>query len=467
MKKTGLNKVLNSAEVLIMAFGAMIGWGWVVSSGEWIESAGVFGTAIGFVIGGITIYFVGMCYAELTSAMPAGGELLFSYKALGKNVAFICSWTMLLSFVGVVCFEACSLPTVIQFIFPSFLKGYLYSVGECDIYFSWLLLACIIAGLITFTNIKGLKAAMKLQTVLTAMIALAGIILVAASVLMGDSSNLKGQLFLSSDPLDSIKGCLSVAAVAPFFLFGFDVIPKAAEEINVPLRKVGKILLLSIILAVSFYALVVIAIGFALDKNGIAASSQGLGLAAADALSKLFNSKAMANVVIIGGICGIVTSWNSFLIGGSRTMYYMARANMLPSPLGRLHQKYQSPSGAILLIGIISAAAPFFGRQMLVWISNASSFACCIAYFISSLSFLVLRVKEPLMARPFKVKHWKTVGFSAMLLSTLMILGFVLPNTGADLSFQEWIIILTWSVFGLLFYLFSRAKYKERFGRIV
>lgn len=467
MEKTGLNKVLNGAEVLIMAFGAMIGWGWVVSSGEWIESAGVFGTAIGFIIGGITIYFVGMCYAELTSAMPAGGELLFSYKALGKNPAFVCSWTMLLSFIGVVCFEACSLPTVIQYIFPGFLKGYLYTVADFDIYLSWLLLASAVAVIITYMNIKGLKAAMKLQTVLTAVIAVVGIVLVAASAFKGDSANLKGQMFVSSEPLNNIKGCLSVAAVAPFFLFGFDVIPKAAEEINISLRKVGKILLLSIVLAVSFYALVVVAIGFALDKNGIAASSQGLGLAAADALSKLFNSKAMANVVIIGGICGIVTSWNSFLIGGSRTMFYMARANMIPNCLGRLHPKYQSPSNAILLIGIISLIAPFFGRQMLVWISNASSFACCIAYFISSLSFIILRRTDPNMDRPFKIKHWKAVGGSAVLLSGFMILSFILPCSGAGLAYQEWLIILLWSSLGLLFYLFSRAKYKERFGRIV
>lgn len=467
MEKSGLNKVLNGAEVLMMAFGAMIGWGWVVSSGEWIESAGVLGTTIGFIIGGITIYFVGMCYAELTSAMPGGGELLFSYKALGKNAAFICSWAMLLSFVGVVCFEACSLPTIIQYIFPDFLKGYLYTIAGFDVYFSWLLLAAIIAILITYLNIKGLKAAMKLQTVLTSVIAIVGIVLVASSAFSGKSANLEGQVFVSSEPIANIKGCLSVAAVAPFFLFGFDVIPKAAEEINVPLRKVGKILILSIVLAVSFYALVVLAIGYALDKNSIANSSQGLGLVAADAMAKLFNSKAMADVIIIGGICGVVTSWNSFLIGGSRTMYYMARANMIPAYLGKLYPKYNSPANAVILIGAISIIAPFFGKQMLLWISEASSFACCIAYFLSSLSFLILRKKEPDLNRPFKVKHWKSVGITAMILSGFMILSFIIPGAGASLTSQEWIIILLWSALGFVFYLASRLKYKDRFGLVV
>ena len=30
-----------------------------------------------------------------------------------------------------------------------------------------------------------------------------------------------------------------------------------------------------------------------------------------------FGSSIMAKVLIIGGLCGIITSWNSFLIGGS------------------------------------------------------------------------------------------------------------------------------------------------------
>lgn len=38
-KKSEFNKVLNAWDVLVIAFGAMIGWGWVVSTGGWIERA--------------------------------------------------------------------------------------------------------------------------------------------------------------------------------------------------------------------------------------------------------------------------------------------------------------------------------------------------------------------------------------------------------------------------------------------
>ena len=45
-KKSEFNKVLNAWDVLVIAFGAMIGWGWVVSTGGWIEKGGVLATAL-------------------------------------------------------------------------------------------------------------------------------------------------------------------------------------------------------------------------------------------------------------------------------------------------------------------------------------------------------------------------------------------------------------------------------------
>ena len=44
-KTSEFDKVLGAWDILVIAFGAMIGWGWVVSSGNWIESGGVLGAA--------------------------------------------------------------------------------------------------------------------------------------------------------------------------------------------------------------------------------------------------------------------------------------------------------------------------------------------------------------------------------------------------------------------------------------
>ncbi|MBT8437470.1 MAG: amino acid permease, partial [Gammaproteobacteria bacterium] len=53
-------RVLNGKEVLALAFGAMIGWGWVVLTGGWIESAGASGAMIAFLIGGIAVVLIGL-----------------------------------------------------------------------------------------------------------------------------------------------------------------------------------------------------------------------------------------------------------------------------------------------------------------------------------------------------------------------------------------------------------------------
>ncbi len=457
---------MSSTDILVVAFGAMIGWGWVVSSGRWIQNAGVIGTLLGFIIGGIMIYFVGMTYAELTPAMPkVGGEHVFSHKAFGPTGSFICTWALILSYIGVVCFEAVSLPTIIQYIFPSFSQGYMYTVAGSDVYATGVILASVFTIGIIVVNILGIKAASILQTVLTITIAAVGIILVIASALNGSADNLEGQVIIG-EGIGSVKNVLSVAVVAPFFLFGFDVIPQVAEEINIPLKKIAKVLLMSIICAVVFYGLVVFAVGYALNSEGISKAMEGSGLVTAFAMEKVFNSAVMAKVLIIGGLCGVITSWNSFLIGGSRAIFSMAESKMIPGRFAKLHSKHKTPVNALLLIGVLSLAAPFFGRTMLIWISDAASFACCLAYCMVSLSFLVLRKKAPDLKRPYKVKNYKFVGITASGLSGLMVVLYLIPNSGCSMTKEEWCIVGGWAILGLCFYLICKRHYKGDFGKI-
>ena len=399
-------------------------------------------------------------------AMPkVGGEHVFSHKAFGPTGSFICTWALILSYIGVVCFEAVSLPTIIQYIFPSFSQGYLYTVAGSDVYVTGVAVASFFTIGIIVLNILGIKAASIFQTILTIVIAAVGIVLVVASAINGSSENLEGQVIVG-EGFGSVKNILSVAVVAPFFLFGFDVIPQVAEEINVPLKKIAKVLLLSIICAVVFYGLVVFAVGYALNKEEIAAAMEGSGLVTAFAMEKVFNSAVMAKVLIIGGLCGVITSWNSFLIGGSRAIFSMAESKMIPGRFSKLHKKHKTPTNALLLIGVLSLAAPFFGKQMLVWISDAASLACCLAYLMVSMSFVILRKKEPELHRPFKVKHYKFVGITASVLSGFMVAMYLIPGSGATLTWQEFIIVGGWALLGIIFYVMCKRKYKHEFGHI-
>ncbi len=435
-KKSEFNKVLNAWDILVIAFGAMIGWGWVVSTGGWIEKGGVLGAALGFVIGGIMIFFVGMTYAELTAAMPqCGGEHVFSYRAMGATGSFICTWMIVLGYVSV----------------------------AFDIYASWLIVAIVVAFLIMMINIIGAKTAAILQTVLTCIIGGAGILLIVASVINGSVDNLNGQMFAGASAGVNIKAIIGVAALSPFYFIGFDVIPQAAEEINVPAKKIGKILVLSVVLAVIFYALVIVV----MNSGAIVASQEATGLVTADAMAAAFHTKVMAKVIIVGGMCGIVTSWNSFLLGGSRAMYSMAESYMIPKFFAKLHPKHKTPVNSLILIGALTMLAPFAGRKMLVWISDAGNFGCCFAYCMVALSFMILRKKEPDMPRPYKVPAYKFFGTMAVIMSGFMVAMYCIPGSGGNLILQEWLIVLGWCALGVVFYVICKKKYKESFGILV
>ncbi|MEW9936220.1 APC family permease [Clostridium butyricum] len=452
MEDSKFERVLSKKDIFAIAFGAMIGWGWVVMAGDWIKGAGTLGSIMAFIIGGIMVLFVGLTYAELTAAMPqCGGEHVFSLRALGKNGSFVCTWAIILGYVGVVAFEACAFPTVIQYICSGFLKGYMYTIAGFDIYASWVAVGVIASIIITIINYFGAKSAAKLQTILTISIAAIGVALVAASGFSGNIENTK-PLFT-----DGVGGILTVAVMTPFMFVGFDVIPQAAEEINVPFKKIGKIMILSIVMAVIWYIMIIIAVSMVMTKSQLDTST----LVTADAMKNaFFGSEMAAKVVIIGGMAGIVTSWNSFFMGGSRAIYSLAESKMLPGFLAKLHPKYKTPTNAILLIGVISVVAPFFGRAMMIWLTNAGSFGVVVAYVLVSMSFLVLRFREPDMIRPYKVKCGKIIGGIAILLSGFMMLLYF-PGMPSGLVKEELIMVGAWTVLGIIFYSIAKLKYSD------
>lgn len=303
-----------------------------------------------------------------------------------------------------------------------------------------------------------------MQTVFTLAIALVGVLLLSGSAVNGNIENIEAQAFQGSGASGIIENVARIAIMTPFFFFGFDVIPQAAEEIKVPLKKLGRLMILSIVLAVAFYTMIVIAIGLVMNTGDIALSLSSTGLVTADAMEKAFNSPIMSKVLIIGGLCGIITSWNSFLIGGSRALYAMSTTNMVPSVFSKIHPRYKSPVNALLLLGAISVIAPFLGRAMLIWIVDAANFACCLAYCLVSISYLVIRKKYPKMIRPFRNRHYKLIGIIAAVMSGGMMLMYVIPGTSCTLVWQEWIIVGGWALLGLVFFFISKWKNREKFA---
>lgn len=442
-------RVIQRREVLTLSFGAMIGWSWVALTGGWISEAGSLGAMTAFAIGGITVILVGFTYAELAAAMPqAGGEHVYSYRALGRNASFLCTWAILLAYVSVVTFEAVAFPTVVEYLIPSFSRGYLWTVAGWDVNATWVAAGVAAAIVMTTINVIGIKTAARVQMLVTTLILLAGIVLMAGAAMSGDAANMQ-PLFS-----DSYKGILGVLVIVPTMMVGFDVIPQSAEEIDLPYPLIGKLLMVSILMAVAWYMLIIWGVSMGLSDVERTSSS----LPTADATAALTGSHWGGKLLILGGIGGILTSWNAFLIGASRAVYALAHARQLPAWLGALHPRFNTPHRAVIAIGLLSMLAPFFGRQTLVWLVDAGSFGVVIAYAFVALSFLALRYREPDMPRPYRVRYWRSIGIAAFVLSCAIGLLFMPFSPAALIWPYEWLIVGGWWLIGALLMLFTSRR---------
>ena len=124
-------------------------------------------------------------------------------------------------------------------------------------------------------NYLGIRFAAFAQSVAACSLLLVGLAFFLPGVVRGDTANL-------APYLTSWEGVLRVVIMTPFLYVGFDVIPQIAEEINIPFRAVGRIIIFSIVMAFVWYGLVQLTVGLSL-------APQTLGdrvLPTADAISR-------------------------------------------------------------------------------------------------------------------------------------------------------------------------------------
>lgn len=441
-------RVLSRKDVVALAFGAMIGWSWVVLTGTWITSAGVAGAIIAFLIGGGAIAIVGLTYAELASALPyAGGEHVYSARALGYRASFICTWAIILGYMSVIAFEAVALPTVMSSLVPGLDIGYLWTIAGWEVHATWVGTGILGAVVMTTLNVLGVKMVAIVQTTVVMLILVVGFFFFSGSTLSGTTSNL--------DPLfiDGLNGIAIVLVMVPFMFVGFDIIPQAAEEIDLPFRDIGTALILSVVMAIAWYAFVILGVGMVMNGEQLA----GADLVTAEANAIIYGELG-GTILLLTGLAGIITSWNALIVGASRAIYAMARDGMLPHFLGEIHPRYHTPRNAILLIGLLSVISPFFGRPALVWLVNAGGLGIVVAYAFVALSFIALRKNEPELARPYTAPGGIATGYLALVLS-IGIGTLYFPGSPSALVWpHEWGIIFFWIILGALLFGLSRLN---------
>lgn len=439
-KRNLLSKVLGRTDIIAIGFGTMVGWSWVMMGPIWVNEAGLVGAIAAFIIGGAIILTIGLTYGELTAALPlTGGEFVFAYRAMGNRAACIVGWIMSMAYIGVAAWEGIALATAMNYMFPLPQVGLLWEVAGYQVHMSWALVGMLGAVIITLLNFFGVRPAVLFQVMATAAMMIIVLFIFFGGAVFGSVDNI-------GDMFGSYEGFSYVFLMVPAMLIGFDVIPQSSEEMNIEPRYIGKMILVCIIVSIIWYILLITGVSLAAPVE-----IRGSGvIPMADVASYMFNGDIFSVIIIVGGIFGILTSWNGFFIGATRLLFSMGRAGMLPAVFGRLHKKYRTPYVAIFLIGAVCVTAPLLGMNALVWFMDTSTFCALISYILVIISFIMLKKNEPELPRPFNIKGGAKTGIFILAITAVYLGLYINENVNLSGVSTEFVITAAWMLLGFV-----------------
>src|SRR5262249_13899040 len=126
----GLRRSLRGREFFALAFGSMIGVGWVLVIDDWLKRGGAVGAMLGFLIGGLVLAPVAYVYGKLTEKLPdAGSEVAYTAEVFPSGASFATGWAMTLAYLIVCPFEAVAVGRVASFLLPQMNSVELSKVG--------------------------------------------------------------------------------------------------------------------------------------------------------------------------------------------------------------------------------------------------------------------------------------------------------------------------------------------------
>lgn len=455
-KKRGLQKDLRPIDVWGLALGAIIGWGCFVLPGNaFLPKAGPLGTAIGMGLGALMLIVISYSYGFLIKKYPSsGGEFVYIDSSFGKTHAFVGGWFLVLTYWSLIPLNATAIALIARFLFPGIIEfGLLYEIEGFQVYTGEVIVASLFLMAVAWVNIRGIKSAGWVQTAV-AMTLIAGILLVTIGTLLSNPtwSNLMPLKPVGDNWWHAI---FAIVAMSPWAYLGFDCIPQAAEEYNFPHKKSRKLMITAILFACVLYVAINTVTALALPWNDIV-SNPSINWPTGFAVHKFLGNTGLV-LLGIAMFCAVISGMNAFYISASRLMYAMAHSRALPKAFGRLHPKYNTPVNAILFMLALSLIAPWFGREVLLWIVDMTSFGASIVFAYSCASALHHAYKD---GDTFHV----IMGALGVLISFFFVSLLIVPGMPGFLAAPSLISLAVWALLGLVFYLIIRPNYIHKHG---
>ncbi len=450
-----LKKAIGRLGFFSLAFGSMIGVGWITGLQGMFEQAGPVGTTIAFAAGGLLMIVIGLCYAEAMKMLPVtGGEVAYAYKAFGTSKAFIVGWCLAIGYISVSAFEAVSIGIVVSFIFD-FDWWPLYEFGGSTVYGSHVLLALLLTTFFALINHWGVGIATRVQTGLTMVLIVCALAFISAGFWSGNPDHLApafGQPGLGV----ALGGMLAVFVTVPFWFVGFDTIPQAAEERTegFPPHRLGQMLVLAIAGSTLFYVLVFLSVGMTTPWQTIIDEP----LPTAAAFQVAFGSPFWARLVLVVGLLGLLTSWNGFFLSGCRVLFALGRGHIIHPVFGRPHPKFGTPTAAILFSALVTFLGSLLGKQAILVFVNVGSLCISVSFLGVALSIIqIRRSSDEQLGLVNRILPY-VAGLGAIFILGAMII----PGSPAMLPWPiEWAVLAVF-VLGGTFFWFSASKIRDK-----
>lgn len=455
-----LKQAVSRWQFFTLAFGTIVGVGWVIYLGHWLAPAGPLGAAIGFFAGTLLVALIALCYAEMAAMFPvSGGELAYVFEALGTGASFITGWTLAFVYTAVTTWEGIAIGVLAEHLFPGLGGPVLYTLFDTPVRLGTMVLGLAFMAFFVGMNVRGVGHAARLQDVLTYTFLGLGLVFIGAGLVFGHSTNLEPLVVRAADG-SVMPGLVAAFITAPFFLAGFDVVPQLMEEKSAGTsgRSAAVMMVVAVCGAGLFYVLVIVSASMVVPWRHVVELE---ALPAAAAFREAFSSPLFSRVILLAAFIGILTTWNAVMIGASRVLFAMSRACMVPPFLGRVHPDAGSPAGALVFVGLLGAVGVVLGRGAIAPLVNMGTICFGIAFALVALSVVRLRVTRPRAERPFRVPGG-IVTAGAALAGALLFIGLSLkapyqPGRGLPV---EWVLLLVCLGLGGGFWL-AAARFRK------
>jgi amino acid transporter len=445
-------------QIFTLAYGAVVGVGWMVVLGDWLTQAGPLGAMVGLASGGAVMIVIGLCYGEMAGLIPtSGGEMAFGYEVFGPKTSYLAGWLLGLCYVSVCAFEATSIGWIMSALIPGVEGPALYAVLGAPVQGGALALSLAATAVLLVLNVRGLEGASRFQDSLILSLLVLSVLFIVAGIGGGDVANLT-PAFSAPDGRSVTGGVLAIFMTASFWFAGFNVVPQVMEERSsrASLRRVGQMIVLSIVVGVVFKTLVVLSSAMSMPWRTLAT----LDLPAAAAFEHALGSTWLAKAVLLAGLLGLLSTWNAILIAGSRLMLSMGRVHMISDRFARPHARFGTPSFALWFTTIVSLIGILLGRNALIPIVNLSSTCLAFGFLITCLGVVRLRGRWPLAHRPYTVPGGVVTGWIGAAGAAFSLgLSLYQPYKDANGALPlEWIVLAVWLTLGAIFWRWSGAR---------